>query len=307
MSDTTFIATPVEPANQPIPFRRDPATGLVVGHPYRYGPDGRIDWRACVDPRFLYIAREHEDKVVKQQGKALADIDILSVKDDWLRIRVGGLNQLAHLRGVRSCTYPHVQTRDGHCTVSCQMTFVPNVESNMEPETWSSIASACRASMDKQFLPYLETFAENRAFSRCVKRALQINILSDIEIGGDGKKMAEGGDTAEASASSSSSSPDEGSPPAGFQPHHYLAVKCRDHKGADGKPSPISFSTLKDAAIAMNANTPADKANERCVSDPSMWNGFEDIPPVDVYLLMGKIDAAAAKEGGGKKGKASKA
>lgn len=291
--------------SEQISFERD-ERGLVKGVTYHFTADGRIDYRKMVNPKFLYVAREYEDRVVKEQNKPLNEIDILAVKDDWLRVRLGGINELANLRGYKTLEYDLVSATDSKAACVCRMEFIGNYETGGLPLVCSSIASACRASMDKQFLPYLETFAENRAFSRCVKRALQINILSDIEIGGDGKKVAEGGDTAEASASSSSSSPDEGSPPAGFQPHHYLAVKCRDHKGADGKPSPISFSTLKDAAITMNANTPADKANERCVSDPSAWNGFEDIPPVDVYLLMGKIDAAAAKESGGKKGNASK-
>jgi hypothetical protein len=285
---------------QPVPlFRRDPSTGLVVGKTYQYTPEGKIDWRSEVPIQFLYVANEYRDRVVADQGKPLNEIDLLKVKDDWLRIRVGGLNYLAHLRGVRSCTYPHMQTRDGFCGVSCEITFIGNIESNMEPETWSSMASACRASMDKQFLPYLETFAENRAFGRCVKRALQINILSDIEVGGDGKK---GVDEA-APGDTSASPPEEDTSSGGFQPHHYLATKCKGNKGADGKPSPITFAALKDASIAMNANTPPDKANERCVSDPSTWTDWESIPPADAWLLMGKIDAAAAKEGAGKKGK----
>jgi len=44
----------------------------------------------------------------------------------------------------------------------------------------------------------------------------------------------------------------------------------------------------------MRAN-PETPANERCVSDPSSWSGFADIPPADVWLLMGRIEMADKK------------
>lgn len=284
-----------EPVNQPILFQRDQGTGLVKGKTYRLTPEGKIDWRAEVPTQFLYVAHEYRDRVVGEQGKPLNEIDVLKVKDDWLRIRVGGLNYLAHLRGVRSCRYPIVQTRDGYAMCTCEIEFIGNSESVMQPETWSSMASATLRSVDKQFIPYLETFAENRAFGRCVKRALQINILSDVEVGGEGKKAA-GEDSSDVIAS-----PDSTEAPTGFQPFHYLITKCRDNKDAKGKPSPITFALLKASAVEMNANTPPERANERCVSDPASWEGFESIPPADVWLLMGKIEAAAAKEEPAKK------
>mgnify|MGYP001612401636 CR=1 FL=1 len=290
MSDTPLP----EPANQFIPFRRDPATGLIVGQTYKYAPEGRIDYRAMVPTKYLYVAHEYRDRVIKEQGKALADIDILQVKDDWLRIRIGGLNHLAHMRGVRSCTYPQLQTREGFAAAVCQITFIGNTETNMESETWSAMASATIRSVDKQFIPYLETFAENRSFGRCVKRALQINILSDVEVGGEGRKAA-----GEGEADTPAVPAEEGAPPTGYQPYNYLITKCRDNKDAKGKPVPITFDALKAAALKMNTDTPADKANERCVTDPAQWVGFESIPPADVWLLMGKIDAAA-KAGKGK-------
>jgi hypothetical protein len=269
-------------ANQPIRFQRDANTGLVNGFPYRYTSDGLIDWRACVDPRFLYIAKERVDDVVRAQGRALADIDILAVKDDWLRIRVGGLNQLAHLRGVRSCTYPIMQTREGFASVVCELELIPNVESDMMPEIWSGIASACRTSMDARMLPYLETFAENRAFSRAVKRALQINILSDIEVGGDARDAAADAAKEEELAAQPAA--------VGFEAYHQLAELCRTHK-----PTPITFETLKAAAIKLNVETPADKANERLKADPATWTGFDSIQPIDAWLLATKIKEAAAK------------
>lgn len=270
----------MENANQPIRFKRDPQTGLIEGLRYVYDENGKINWKALVDPKFLYIAREHEDKVVKEQGKPLAEVDLLLVRDDWLRIRVGGLNQLAHMRGVRSCRYPHVETREGHATVSCEITFIGNSESGMEPETWSGIASASIRSVDKHFIPYLETFAENRAFSRCVKRALQINILSDIEVGGEGKKAAEGGSSSTPTEDAGNVGDEQGSNTPAFQPYEVLSKKCAALK--------ITFEALKTRTVEVNALAPE---NEKCLTDPATWGSFADIQPRDAWLLMGKIES----------------
>lgn len=297
---STSLSVPAdspEPANQPLRFKRDPETGLVEGLTYRYTPEGLIDWRAMVDRRFLYVAREHEAKVVAAQGKSLAEIDILLVKDDWLRIRVGGLNQLAHLRGVVSCVYPHMLAREGWAATTCEITFIANVESGGYPETWSGQASACRTSMDTRMLPYLETFAENRAFSRAVKRALQINILSDIEVGGDSRDAAAGGDdgTKEADLANAPTA-------SGFKPCDELVKVCQAHR-VNGAAAPVSFEMLKAAAIKLNADT-APEAKERVQADPSTWKAFSDIQPIDAWLLIGKIkEKEAAGEGPAKKAK----
>lgn len=275
--------TPPEPASQPLRFRRDPETGLVVGHGYRYTEEGRIDWRAMVPVKYLYIASEHEAKVVTQQGKPLAECDLLAVPDDWLRIRVAGLNYLIQLRGVRSCTYPTLQTREGFAAAVCELELIPNVESDMMPETWSAMASACRTSMDTRMLPYLETFAENRAFGRAIKRALQINILSDIEVGGKRGKD----DDRDQQDDNQSGTADDGAP-LGFEPYHYLEQKCRAQK------QPVSFDALKASALRLFTNPPAAE-NERLKGDPSKWTAFSDIEGIDAWLLINKLTEAAAK------------
>lgn len=122
--------------------------------------------------------------------------------------------------------------------------------------------------MDKKTLPYLETFAENRAFSRCVKRALQINVLSDIEIGGDGRDAATPGeDDAVAAATSAGVS--------GFEPLHRLQELCRKHK-----PTEITFAVLKDAASQYQSELKGNVAE---------WTSFESIQALDAWVIVGKI------------------
>lgn len=260
--------------NQGSPFKRDPATGLIFGHPYKFTPEGRVDWRAMVNPKFLYVANEYKDRVVKEQGKPIDQVDILTVRDDWLRIRLGGINQLANLRGYNTLEYELVAATDNKAACVCRMEFIGNFETDGKPVVCSAIASATLRSVDKQFTPYLETFAENRAFARCVKRALQINILSDVEIGGDSKKEdhssgVSNGDEAESSATSGSNQ--------GFEAYHRLMELCSNPSPMQ----PISFDALKRTAV--------DHYVSELKSNPSEWTGFESIQPIDAYVLIGKI------------------
>ena len=50
-----------------------------------------------------------------------------------------------------------------------------------------------------------------------------------------------------------------------------------------------------DTKIKLNADTPADRANERVKADPSTWTSFADIQPIDAWLLIGKIKEASEK------------
>lgn len=256
-------------------FQRDEKTGLIIGYPYKFTPEGRIDWRSLVDSKFLYVANEYKDRVVKEQGKPLDQIDILTVKDDWLRIRLGGINQLANLRGYRSLEYELVTATESKAACVCRMEFIGNYETDGYPVICSAIASATLRSVDKNFSPYLETFAENRAFARCVKRALQINILSDIEIGGESKKgddssSVSNGDEGETSATTTNSN-------QGFEPYDRLKELCSNPSPM----SPISFDALKKTAV--------EHYKSELKSDPTEWTGFESIQPIDAYVLIGKI------------------
>lgn len=271
-SDLTDIAIVNSPS-----FERDDK-GLVRGLTYYFTLDGRVDYRRMVNTKHLYIAKEYEARVVKEQGKPLAEVDITLVRDDWLRIKIGGINQLANIRGYRSLEYPHLIVTEGKASCSCSIEFIGNYETDGIPIVCSSIASACRLSMDMNMMGYLETFAENRAFSRCVKRALQINIVSDIEIGGDARKAANGEDRpvdddtiADASTSQSGGT--------GNKPYHLLAEKCGQHN------PPVTFDKVREGAI---------KYKKELKSVPDEWTGFESIPPLDAYLIMTKMDEKAA-------------
>lgn len=254
-------------------FKRDDR-GLIEGVTYHYTSDGRIDWRRMVEPRFLFVASDKRDKVCAEQGVTADKIDVTKVRDEWLRIRVAGLNELAQLRGIMSVEYPIVHVDSSSVTATCVIEFLPSFESSDMPFTVSAIASANLHSVDHDFTPYLATFAENRAFSRCVKRALRINILSDVEI----DKVGNGGEPS-APAASDSTAPSQSS---GFDGNHLLKDRCTAEK--------VPFKAMQDAAIAAT--------DVEWKTPPASWTDFESVGRTDAFVIMGKMDKAKEARAG---------
>jgi hypothetical protein len=265
--------------------QRDPQTGLLVNQTYHFRADGTIDWKAMVDRKFMFVIDSKRDVVVKAQGKPIDECDLSLVDDRWLRIKQGGFNQLANLRGYSNLDYHSVTAADGKSAMVCTIEWIGNYETGMQPIVCAGVASASTLSVDKGFRPYLETFAENRAFARAVKRALQITILSEDEIDGEALKGTQDDST-------------ESARPASAEPYETLKSLCSNRK------VPISFEALKARAIKHNAELPPEKENERIKSDPALWTDWSSVQAVDVWLLTGKIkeaDEAAAKAGRAKK------
>ncbi len=263
--------------------QRDPETGLLANRTYSFRADGNVDWLAQVDRKWLFVPDQYKDRVIKAQGKPIDECDLSLVNEKWLRVRQAGWNQLADLRGYRHLDYHSVTASDGKATMICLIEWIGNYETNMEPFACAGAASASALSVDKGFRPYLETFAENRAFARAVKRALQINAYSEDEIDAEALKgiQTEGDYT-----------PSDGSVAVSAEPYKQLETLCTKRK------TPISFEALKARAVKHNAELTPDKEDERIKSDPATWTDWSSVQPIDVWLLSGKIreaDEAAAK------------
>jgi hypothetical protein len=260
-------------------FKRD-EDGLIPGFPYKFTPEGRVDWLAiALTTPYLFVIRTKEPEVAKTQGKPIGECDLSLVPEKWLRIRQAGFNYLLNVRGYRSIQYHSLQTSDSRAAVVCEIELIGNYETDGLPVIASGVASASTRSMDKQMLPYLEAFAENRSFARCVKRALQINILSEDEVDAEALKQEEE-DTPSAQ-------------PASADAWRRLEEVCTKRK------HPIAFEALKARAVKHNAELTPDRQNERIQGDPSTWTGFDSVQPIDAWLLVGLIKKAdeVAKKG----------
>lgn len=264
----------------PTLLKRD-ANGLIAGYPYKFTPDGRVDYRAMVDRKHIFVIRDREDAVVKAQGKPISECDLSLVKEQWLRIRQGGFTQLLNLRGYTSLRYHSLSSAEGKSATICEIEFIGNYETDNKPLICSAIASASVASMDKNFLPYLESFAENRSFARCVKRALQIGILSEDEIDAEAFRGVKGEDDKVS---------DSLTPSVSAAPFNTLQQICAARK------VPVLFETLKTRAIEHNKALTSERENERIKSDPSTWTDWSSIQPADAWLLIGKFNEADKKK-----------
>lgn len=116
-------------------FKRN-KDGLVEGVVYQYGEDGYIDWRKMIKNEFLYPNKEWFEKRNKPIPSSVEGLE-----DYQLLIKLGGIKELARLRGFSSVRYVPLILEDQHVSFKCEIQWVPNVE-NPEPIVFESVANA---------------------------------------------------------------------------------------------------------------------------------------------------------------------
>ena len=148
--------------------------GLLSEPPidYVYNEDGSVHWRKMVRPEFL---------VPNKQKTQETDISKLEDKD--LLILLGGIKELAQIRGFTSVTYSVNSSSNSYVMTSCSINWTGNYETNGQPVTFQALADASLENTQSFARIYLAATAENRAFVRCVRSFLKINIVGQEEIG----------------------------------------------------------------------------------------------------------------------------
>ena len=139
---------------------------------YVFNDDGSINWRAMVKTQYLVPNRQRTQET-----------DVSKLEDKDLLILLGGIKELAQIRGFTSVEYNVVTATDNYFATSCKITWVPNYETENRPVVFEALADASLVNT-KDFARYfLAAIAENRAFVRCVRNFLKINIVSQEELG----------------------------------------------------------------------------------------------------------------------------
>lgn len=139
---------------------------------YIFNDDGSINWRAMVKSQYLVPNRQRTQET-----------DVSKLEDKDLLILLGGIKELAQIRGFTSVEYKVVTATDNYFATSCKITWVPNYETENRPVVFEALADASLVNT-KDFARYfLAAIAENRAFVRCVRNFLKINIVSQEELG----------------------------------------------------------------------------------------------------------------------------
>jgi len=143
-----------------------------------FDEDGFINWRGMINKKWLYPNPSSVEK-----GFITKNASVDSLKDSDLCIKLYGLKELAQIRGFNSLSYRVDAASADYVAVTCKIEWKPNYETENMPIAYEALADAHFSNTKSFARSFLMATAENRAFSRCVRSFLKINIVSDIEMG----------------------------------------------------------------------------------------------------------------------------
>jgi len=229
--------------------------GLISGVDYVFDDNGMIDWRKMVKPEYLY----------PNPSKNLAETDVTKLKDYELCILLSGLKELAQIRGYTKVEYDINSPSSDYVVASCKITWIPNYESEGREVVFSSVADSSIQNTSPIFgYHFLATAAENRAFVRCVRNFLRINIVSKEE-------MAE---SAKVNKTSSSSHNNTHSTESSDSATESLLKAMSKKK--------LSFDQVKSQLIKEGFDGAED------------FQSVDDIPKNKIFALISRINKAKA-------------
>ena len=146
--------------------------GLLEGVEYIFNEKGLIAWRKMLDNKWLY----------PNPTKNLPTQDVTKLKDYDLCILLGGIKELAQVRGYTNVEYDISCPSSDYVVANCKITWVPNFETEGKEVVFSSIGDASPNNTESFAKQFLGPIAENRAFVRCVRNFLRINIVAKDEL-----------------------------------------------------------------------------------------------------------------------------
>tara|TARA_R110001592_G_scaffold360201_2_gene668194 strand:- start:1963 stop:2703 length:741 start_codon:yes stop_codon:yes gene_type:complete len=150
--------------------------GLLESVDYEFNKDGSVNWRAMISPEHLYPNKDHFE-----MRKMPVPDSIEGLEDHQLLIKLGGIKELAKLRGFHNITYDITESSDSRVVVQCMIGWISNYESN-GAQSFASMANATTHNTNGFAAKFLECIAENRAFVRAVRNFLGIHIVGADEI-----------------------------------------------------------------------------------------------------------------------------
>jgi len=240
------IAEKAEPLKPALYSRGD--NGLLENIDYSFNEDGSVNWRAMIREEHLFPNKswfEGRQKEVPTSTDGLADHQLL--------IKLGGIKELAKLRGFRSVGYTVNHCTESHVAVTCEIEFTPNYETSGEVVRFQDMANATLNNTSSFATKFLEAIACNRAFIRCVRNFLNVHIVGDDEI------------------DKSSFKPSTGEAISPLTPNALLEKEFSDLEIFKNK-----LRTLWSAGTYKN-------------EDAATWNSFSDIPPKEARLIIKAI------------------
>lgn len=254
--------------------------GLIKTVDYKFKSTGEVDWRAMIPKEFLYINSDYKEELETRFNKKLREIDPSELDDKYLLIMLGGIKEVLRLRGYKNVRYDCNLASDNKAVYTCTIEFIGNYETNNEPVIFSDVASASVYSVSGTFSLFIESIAANRAFVRCVRNFLGINIVGKDEFDPKANELYK----KKLETSKINESPiEDTSLSSGHQASDLLEKRCNE-LSVNGS---HSFEKVKENSL---------KLKDKLESDPSTWIDFKSIPAKDCFLLLGRINKMADKK-----------
>ena len=246
------MAAKTKTANKSIPpkiIKRN-EHGLMEGLDYVYQENGLVDWRKMIKPEYLVPNRQRTQET-----------DVSQLKDRDLIILLGGIKDLAQIRGYKDVRYDIKFASIEYAAASCTIKWRPNYETEGEEVVFQSMSSATTDNTNGFGKLYLVEMAENRSFCRCVRNFLKINIVSWDEMSGV------------SSSSASSSAPTSG----------------KTKRNALANPSFLLAKKMKEKGVSFE-DVISKIAKEEMMDDPERITELEDIPKSLTFKLIERMN-----------------
>lgn len=152
--------------------------GLIENTNYHFNDDGSVNWRKMIKDEFLYPNKGWFDIRKKEMPSSVEGL-----KDNQLLIMLGGIKEIAKLRGFHSVSYDINHVNENYVVAKCRISWITNYEHTDDYHVcYEDVANATLANTDDFCAKFLETIACNRAFVRCVRNFLNIHIVGADEI-----------------------------------------------------------------------------------------------------------------------------
>ena len=228
-------------------------TGLISDGSveYIFTEEGLIDWRKMVKQEYLVPNRQRTKQT-----------DVSEMEDKDLIILLGGIKELAQIRGYTDVSYDVHSPSSDYVVSSCSIKWIPNYETEGREVTFSAIGDASPNNTQSFAKYFLGPIAENRAFVRCVRNFLRINIVAQEELA----KMVAG---------KSTYSPPEKEEEKNKTSPSYLLKKIMAEKG-------VGFDSVKK------------KLEKEKFEGLSKISSIEDIPKFKMFELIERIKTIKA-------------
>jgi hypothetical protein len=154
--------------------------GLLKHIDYVFNEDGSVNWRKMIKPEYLVVNKKNFEKRNQKAPESIEGVD-----DKDLLILLGGIRNLAMIRGFSKFQHHPLCVQPGYAAIRTTVTWFPNFEWNnvsVESDGWADAHKNNTTGFTQLYFP---SIAENRGFIRAVRNFLNIKIVGADEIGPD--------------------------------------------------------------------------------------------------------------------------